>query len=446
LGDPESQGLRRSAPLSTLASAFAVARKELGESFRDRQTLIYTFVLPLCMYPAMFWIMVQGALVVQGQKGAKDVTVGIVAAAEDVAAVREAIEVENDGGGNVTITLLDETTETASSSGREDLHALVESEEDGAPDAILFLPAGRSDDTPAELFYDSTDSRSEIARGRVVRSLREWSKTLRETAALDRDLDPEVLDPILVRSMSVAEDKDKGALMLSLMLPMLMIVMCVLGAFFPAVDLTAGEKERNTAETTLLLPIPRLGLHLGKIFAVCATSMIATTLNLLALGLSAGHLVAQLSGMGDGKFSIELPVGALLSVAPFAILFAFFVSAALTGIASLASSFKEGQALLGPVQMVFIMPAMAASLPGLELTTTTAWIPIVNVALAFRAMLIGDVETIPLILCAVSLILTAALAIWFSVRLLSNEEVALSSETLSLRRLFSLLRAPRAAS
>lgn len=443
---PEPRNLRRTAPLSTLASAFAVARKELGESFRDRQTLIYTFVLPLCMYPAMFWIMVQGALVVQGQKGAKDVTVGIVAAAEDVAAVRDAIEVENDGGGSVTITFLDETAAPASSSEREDLHALVESEEDGAPDAILFLPAGRSDETPAELFYDSTDSRSEIARGRVVRSLREWSETLRETAAVERDLDPAILDPILVRSLSVAEDKDKGALMLSLLLPMLMIVMCVLGAFFPAVDLTAGEKERNTAETTLLLPIPRLGLHLGKIFAVCATSMIATTLNLLALGLSAGHLVGQLSGMGDGKFSIELPVGALLFVAPFAILFAFFVSAALTGIASLASSFKEGQALLGPVQMVFIMPAMAASLPGLELTHTTAWIPIVNVALAFRAMLIGDVETIPLILCAVSLILTAALAIWFSVRLLSNEEVALSSETLSLRRLFSLLRAPRAAS
>ncbi len=422
-----------------MASAFAVARKELGESFRDRQTLIYTFVLPLCMYPAMFWIMVQGALVVQGQRGAKDVTVGIVAAAEDVDAARAAIGIENDDGGDVVVELLDEALSTE----REALHALVESEDDGAPDAILFLPAGRSDEMPAELFYDSTDSRSEIARRRVMRSLRSWSEELRETAARDRELDPEVLDPILVVSSSVAEDKDKGALMLSLMLPMLMIVMCVLGAFFPAVDLTAGEKERKTAETTLLAPIPRLGLHLGKIFAVCATSMIATTLNLLALGLSAGHLVSQLSGMGDSKLSIELPVGALLSVAPFAILFAFFVSAALTGIASLAASFKEGQALLGPVQMVFIFPAMAASLPGLELTTTTAWIPVVNVALAFRAMLIGDVEMLPLILCAVSLIITAALAIWFSVRLLSNEEVALSSETLSLRRLFSLLRAPR---
>ena len=58
-------------------------------------------------------------------------------------------------------------------------------------------------------------------------------------------------------------------------------------------------------------------------------------------------------------------------------------------------------------------------------------------------MNLGNVDVVPLLLCAVSLITTAALAIWFSVRLLANEEVALSSETLSLRRLFSLLRTPR---
>ena len=56
-------------PLGLFRAALRVARKELSEGFRDRQTLIYTFVLPVCMYPALFWIMVQGVLVVQGQHG-----------------------------------------------------------------------------------------------------------------------------------------------------------------------------------------------------------------------------------------------------------------------------------------------------------------------------------------------------------------------------------------
>ena len=108
--------------------------------------------------------------------------------------------------------------------------------------------------------------------------------------------------------------------------------------------------------------------------------------------------------------------------------------------ASLAASFKEGQALLGPVQMLFMLPAMATNLPGMELTATTAWIPVVNVSLAFRGLLEGSASAGPLLLCALSQTVAALLAICFSVRLLSSEEVSLSSETVSMTRIFRILR------
>jgi len=424
----------RQAPgAGVLRAAFAVARKELGESFRDRQTLLYTFVLPLCMYPAMFWIMVQGVLVVQGQKQARDVTIGVVAAADTADAAREQLAVDEEGRGRIEVVVLDPETPRES----DVIAGLIEDEE---ADALLFLPRDRSEEEPAALFFDSTSSQSETARGRVVAALESWTQELRAEAAGARELDPEVLEPILIQTRKINPSKDDGALVLSLLLPILLVVMCVLGAFFPAVDLTAGEKERQTAETTLLLPIPRLGLHLGKIFAVCATSMIAATLNLLALGLSAGHLLGQLAGLGDGAPKVELPIGALISIAPLAALFAFFVSAVLTGVASLAASFKEGQALLGPTQMLFMLPAMATNLPGMELTATTAWIPVVNVSLAFRGLLVGSASAGPLLICVLSLTIAALLAIWFSVRLLSSEEVSLSSETISMTRLLRIIR------
>ncbi len=432
-GGTVNQRDRTAAGGGVLRAALAVARKELGESFRDRQTLLYTFVLPLCMYPAMFWVMVQGVLVVQGQKQARDVTVGVVAAAETAEAARAQLAVDEEGKGRIEIVALPPDT----SQQAEVIADMIEAEE---ADALLFLPEGRSDAAPAALFFDSTSSQSETARGRVIAALERWTEELRHEAADARDIDPEALEPILVQTRKINPRKDEGALMLSLLLPMLLVVMCVLGAFFPAVDLTAGEKERQTAETTLLLPIPRLGMHLGKIFAVCATSMIATTLNLLALGLSAGHLLGQLAGLGDGAPKVELPIGALISIAPLAALFAFFVSAVLTGVASLAASFKEGQALLGPVQMLFMLPAMATNLPGMELTATTALIPVVNVSLAFRGLLVGSASAGPLVTCVLSLTATAVLAIWFSVRLLSSEEVSLSSETIPLARLFRILR------
>ena len=419
---------------SILGAALRVARKELVEGFRDRQTLIYTFVLPVCMYPALGWIMIQGLLIVQGQNSARDVTVGLVAPVELAA---EATDVLSDG------------PEDGASGGRVDVESLdLPLDADGAAlrsaleefDAIVALPGAPAGPETVRVLFDSTRSKSGTARDRIETSLERWAEELRSQAAEERAIDPRALDPIDVSSKSVAEESDQANVVLSLLLPMLLVFMSVLGAFFPAVDLTAGEKERRCAETTMLLPVPMTAVHLGKIFAVCASAMIATTLNLAALALSAGHLIDQLSAAADRPIPLELPIGALVKVLPLAVLFAFFVSAALTGFASLAASFKEGQALLGPVQMLFILPAMTAQLPGLALDSTTAFIPVVNVALAFRGLLVGDVDTLPLVLCAGVLLLLALAAIWLSVRLRSNEKVALSGETLSLGSLVGLLR------
>ena len=136
------------------------------------------------------------------------------------------------------------------------------------------------------MLFDSTRSKSGTARDRIETSLERWAEELRGQAAEERAIDPRALDPIEVSSRSVAEESDQANVVLSLLLPMLLVFMSVLGAFFPAVDLTAGEKERSCAETTMLLPVPMTAVHLGKIFAVCAAAMIATTLNLAALALS----------------------------------------------------------------------------------------------------------------------------------------------------------------
>ena len=48
-------------------------------------------------------------------------------------------------------------------------------------------------------------------------------------------------------------------------------------------------------------------------------------------------------------------------------------------------------------------------------------------------------EALPLAICVVALLAAALSAIWFSIRLRSNEQVALAGETLSLGKIFSLL-------
>jgi len=459
-------------PLTTphRRAALEIAWKELREGLRDRQTVLYTFLLPIALYPVLFWVMVQGALLVRGKEDATNVRVALVAFGPPAAAVGDRApaappselvaalvraDLQLEAGLTPPDTLaLDRLGETRRSPvGRLDLEAAdfgaaelddsalaeraaaaLAADEDLA--AVLVVGSNPSDEAPLQVFYDSTRSRSGIAEARLQERLADFAELRRADVARTRSVDVAELMPLEVRARGLATSAEEGALALSLLLPMLLVVMAVMGSFFPAVDLTAGEKERRTAETTLLLPLPRTSVHLGKILAVSLSGMVATALNILALGLSAGHLLEQMGADID----VQLPVGALLAVLPLALLFVFFVSAVLTGIAGLAATFKEGQALLGPVQMLFIFPAMAASLPGLQLGYGTALIPVVNVALAFRELLVGHASVGPVLVTAAALCVYALLALRASVHLLSREGVALAGETIPLKRLFGLLK------
>lgn len=427
----------------TWKASLWVARKELVASFRDRQTLLYAVVLPLCLYPVLFWVMVQGALFVQGQRERSEAIVGLALSdpARDTteleaALAREAPVPDSEEGAPAIAPLA--LRRGANALDAEGARAWLEGSEGAdALDAVLWI--GTGPDEPGRLYFDSTRSSSRLARQRVTTRLEPYLERARGEAAAGLGRSAEELSTFDVQRANVAPERDMFAYVLSFLLPMLLVIMCVMGAFFPAVDLTAGEKERGTVETTLMLPVRRLAVQQGKILAVCASSVLATTLNLLALGLSAGHLLSMMSTRIDVGVG-ELPVLALVAILPLALLFAFFVSAVLVLVASLAASFKEGQALLGPVQMVFILPAMAGALPGLELDAGTAAIPVVNVVLAFRAMLQHRALPLEYLVTAVTLLVYALLAIRFAVRVLDRESVALAGETVPLSRLPSLLR------
>lgn len=433
-------------PPSTWRATWWVARKELITGFRDRQLAMYAIVLPICLYPVLFWIMIQGALLVQGRREHTAVHVGIVAQpgvqvpADLYGALSYSPGASELEPGDTPLRFV-ETRQLSPSSNAEQAARAAREDLDSPVDAVLYLEQvtdNSEHEARALILYDSTESHSKLAHGRLQSRLEHFAEERRQAAADEAGLGPIVLTPLEVDERNLAPNEKMGAYVLSLLLPLLLVVMTVMGAFHPAVDLTAGERERGTIETTMILPISRLAIHQGKILAVSASALLATGLNLLALALSGSHLLKMLgTGM---SLEIEIPFAAFASIAPLALLFTFSVSAILTGVAALAKSFKEGQALLGPVQMLFILPAMASVMPGLELTTKTAFIPVVNVVLAFRALLQGEALPLEYTLTAACLLGYAVLAVMFAVRVLSRESLGLAGETIPFRRLLSFLR------
>jgi sodium transport system permease protein len=115
----------------------------------------------------------------------------------------------------------------------------------------------------------------------------------------------------------------------------------------------------------------------------------------------------------------------------------------LTGVSSLARTFKEGQALLGPVQILFVLPGLVGSLPGLQLTPFLASIPVVNVVLCFRDLLRGEMGMLEYAVAAASLAALSVAAIGVSLWMLSRETLHLGGTGSTWSNLRGLLSSSR---
>jgi ABC-2 type transport system permease protein/sodium transport system permease protein len=161
--------------------------------------------------------------------------------------------------------------------------------------------------------------------------------------------------------------------------------MTITGAVYPAIDLTAGERERGTLEILMAAPVPRVSILLAKYVTVLTVALLTALINLgmmtatfLVLGIGPGLL-----STGPRVFLVLVEVLGLL------ILLAAFFSAVLLTLTSLARSFKEAQAYLIPLMLVAITPGMLSLLPDLRLEGVYLWVPLLNIVLLARDLLDG---------------------------------------------------------
>lgn len=203
-------------------------------------------------------------------------------------------------------------------------------------------------------------------------------------------------------------------------LPYIFMAFCFMGCMLPAIDLFAGEKERGTIETLLVTPVNRVQVLIGKMIVVTSFGLLSATVALVGL-------IGSLYLLGDGGelttiissiITPELVVTLYLLLIPVAIFFAGIM----TPISVYSRSFKEAQSILTPLNIAVIIPTVVGFLPGIELDYTTAFIPIVNVVMATKAIIGGTAEMGPLIITFASLIVLSGAAVMVAFRQFGREE------------------------
>ena len=383
-----------------------VYAKELRETLRDRRTLIVMVLLPLVLYPVAIFAIGQGVMMQHSATSERPSRVGV--AGSSWAAMDQALS------GHKQITVV-RTAARGRKKGGEEL------------DLLVTVPADYSRKLAADgtvklrLTYDETRDTSRLALGRARKALGELGEGLRTRRLERRSLPSTFSEPLRLEEDSTAEPEEVGAHLLGRVLPLLAILMVLLGAFYPAIDLTAGEKERGTLETLLVAPVPRTALITGKFLVVATVATCTGLLNLGSLGLTVAMGIGP--GLMEADASLQVPWTAVALTAVAIVPAALFFSAVMVAVAALARSFKEAQNLLTPVYMLCMIPAMAAMFPAVKLTVVTALIPAVNVGLLTRELIGGKLPLLPLLICLVSCLLYTVAALKLAASIYNSERM-----------------------
>jgi sodium transport system permease protein len=289
------------------------------------------------------------------------------------------------------------------------------------------LAAGRK--TEIHIYGYEGELRSTIAASALEQFFRRRRDDLIQRGLSERHLPETVLTPFAIERTNVASPRKVTGNIVGMILPYMVILMCLTGALYPAIDLTAGEKERGTLETLLSSPVWRRHLVLGKVMIVLTVSLVTGFLAVASNGL--GLMILKWISADTAKAVPALPVAldplALAAVCVVMVPVAAFLSSVLIAAGLFARSTKEANSYLQPLLIFVLIPAIAGAMPGMEINFRLALIPILNVNLICREILAGTWHWNYIALVFGSTCLYAALAVTVAIALFQREEVLFRS-------------------
>ncbi len=430
-----------------LTNVRLILARELRDQLRDRRTLFMIFVLPVLLYPLLgvaYFQMVQ----FQTQK---PMNVLVIGGGELASSPTPLIENDGfsprlfaDGELGAELLKLDLVADLSPSHGatptlqeqQAEASRLVQLKTYDA--AVVFPPdfakqveayrrailddAGASGsrrakraETPIaeiprpKIIYTTANERSQIAFARLNMVLDHWTEEVGKKNLIAGGISTQAVHPFEVDSSDLAEKTSlRGANLWSRILPILLLLWAMTGAFYPAVDLCAGEKERGTLETLLSSPAERSEIVVGKLLTVMVFSMLTAALNLISVGTTGTLIFHHLEGVGGP------PLLSIVWLAAASIPVSALFSALCIALASFARSTREGQYYLMPLLMISLPLAMMPMSPGVELNLGNSLIPISGIVLLLKTLLEGSylqaLQYLPVVL-AVTLA-----ACWLAVR------------------------------
>jgi sodium transport system permease protein len=391
-----------------------VYRKELIDSLRDRRTVVSMIVVPLLVMPLLTVGMGVISVTLVGQ-ARKEIPRVMILGGEDSPRMMAELEQLKD------LRIVPPKPDYAEEISNKQIRAAVQ-----VPKGFeAKLAAGES--STVNIYIYEGDLKSGFGAERLQKFFRELrDRTIREHLEA-RQLPESLARPFDILEKNVVPPEKVGGAILGGLVPYFVILLCLTGAMYPAMDLTAGEKERGTIETILCSPVSRTHLVLGKFLMVLTASVATAVLAIASMAVSFGvgkkMLLGLTNGEADAALQITITGKAIVSIFFIVLPLAVFFSAALLALSLFAKSFKEAQSYISPLMIVVVLPAVAALLPGVDLNPALALVPVLNTSLVGKEIITGTYHWDLIALIFLSSSAYAGVALAIAVRLFQREDV-----------------------
>ncbi|MEL0338353.1 MAG: ABC transporter permease [bacterium] len=385
--------------MSIIVSIF---KKELIDVLRDRRTLMFMVVIPILITP----LLIIGSIKFQEYQNKKS--------EEKILKIAYINESED----SLTKQLLSDQKGVKIIEGVpiDSIESYIKSD---SLQGGLYLGKGflkkikTNSSGDVKIYYKSSDLMSK-SKKRMQAALDIYKEKIIAERLKQLNVDGQILEPITITNIDMATAKETMGKAIGGFIPYVLVMFIFLGAMYPAIDLGAGEKERGSLETLLSSPATKFEITMGKLLVVSLTGIVSGLVSVLGISSSLFFI---------DKIPVQIQETILELINPFMIFsiiilmipIAIFFASMLLSISFYARSFKEAQSLMGPLNMVIIVPLFLSLGPGMEMDHATALMPLINVGLLTKEILAGSVELIYFIETLFSLLFCAAIGIWFSV-------------------------------
>lgn len=382
-------------------------KKEMLDVLRDKKTVLMMLVVPLVLYPLVFIVGLQIMAGISSDMSEKTYRIAFCNIDEELDDFFKNIQ---GNGYSFDIIYMDNPQEALKA---EDIDAYIECDE-GEVGPVY------------KVRYLSAVVNSSYAVDIIDEVLGLYKNSLIKERLCSEGLDPdEILSPIKVSYEDMASNEESAGSLLGTIIPFMLVVSLILGTMYPAIDTTAGERERGTLETVLTLPVSNQELIMSKFLTVATIGVISAVLNILSMCGVGVYMYNMMQTVTDEAMGIDMSrfVPAILVGVLCILAFAVFISAVTMCVCAFAKSYKEANNYITPLMLIVMFASFIGFIPNVSLTANMALAPVVNICLLIRDLLAFKVDIGIIIIVLMSNVVYGILAITFLGKIYSSERV-----------------------